>query len=98
MWTERGEHYDRPLVDMWWRISQSPIHRKIATLLEKVLVYLLSRLSESMLESWSAIDFDYFDYFSQWFLSSSGSVSTWATEELLIYDLQVWDMDQHLGL
>ena len=52
-----------------------------------------------MLETWSAIDFDYFDYFSQWFLSfSGGSVSTWATEELLIYDLQVWDMDQDLGL
>ena len=72
--------------------------QKNGNLLEKVLVYLLSRLSESMLESRSAIDFDYFDYFSQWFLSPSGLVSTWATEELLIYDLQVWDMDQHLGL
>ena len=24
IWTERGEHYDRPLVDMWWRISHPP--------------------------------------------------------------------------
>ena len=55
-----------------WSIcdEESPIHRKtvfgtqikIATLLGNVLVYLLS---ESMLKSWSAIDFDYFDYFSQ---------------------------------